>query len=78
MIEVYNIGELKDLTAWLEQYVKPRLGSDVSGYARGRRRAWLGTEPALTDSYKAAYQLELRLLPSHLQRRASDRNHSAP
>jgi len=53
LIEVYNIGELKDLTAWLEQYVKPRLGSDVSGYARGRRRAWLGIEPALTDSYKA-------------------------
>ena len=59
MIEVYNIGELKDLTAWLEQYVKPRLGSDISGYARGRRRAWLGIEPALTDSYKAKPGLPL-------------------
>jgi len=32
---------------WLETYVRPHLTLDVSHYARGRLRCWLGTEPHL-------------------------------
>jgi hypothetical protein len=35
------------LAGWLEQVVRKALRPDVSKYARGRLRAWLGVEPML-------------------------------
>ena len=52
MIEVYRrVDEsiCQRLKTWLETAITPRLRPDVSGYARGRMRAWLGVEPSLTD-----------------------------
>lgn len=52
MIEVYNsIPEHRRaaLEHWLRDQVRPHLKPDVSGYARGRLRAWLEVEPSLTN-----------------------------
>jgi hypothetical protein len=35
------------LHLWCEQHLRGRLRPDVSGYARGRLRCWLGEEPHL-------------------------------
>lgn len=52
MIEIYNsIPEHRRaaLEHWLRDQVRPHLKPDVSGYARGRLRAWLEVEPSLTN-----------------------------
>jgi hypothetical protein len=36
-----------DIAKWLEQVVRKALRPDVSNYAKGRLRAWLGEEPML-------------------------------
>jgi len=36
-----------DIIAWLEEDIRPHLKPDVSRYARGRMRVWLGVEPPL-------------------------------
>lgn len=40
------------MTAWLERTIRPQLTPDVSRYARGRLRAWLQTEPTLTNPWR--------------------------
>jgi hypothetical protein len=47
-VEVYKTIPNPDrLAAWLESVVRPALSPDVSKYARGRLRVWLGDEPNL-------------------------------
>lgn len=36
---------------WLEARVRPFLKPDVSNYAKGRMRAWIGTEPSLHRAF---------------------------
>lgn len=36
------------IVRWLESTIRPCLTPDVSNYAKGRLRCWLGTEPTLT------------------------------
>lgn len=36
---------------WLETKIKPHLRADVSNYARGRLRVWMGWEPSLSQKY---------------------------
>lgn len=38
---------------WLESHVRPHLRPDVSNYAPGRLRAWLGIEPALHRAFRS-------------------------
>lgn len=38
---------------WLETHVRPHLRPDVSTYATGRMRAWLGIEPALHRAFRS-------------------------
>jgi hypothetical protein len=48
MIEIYKtLPNPEKLQAWLEKIVRPALRPDVSNYAKGRLRAWLGQEPML-------------------------------
>ena len=49
MIEVRNVGNTDRLAAWLEKTCRPSLKADVSKYAPGRLKVWLGTEPTLTS-----------------------------
>lgn len=49
MLQVcHTIANADKLAAWLESFVRPHLTADVSSYARGRQRAWLGVEPSLS------------------------------
>jgi hypothetical protein len=45
----HSIANTDRLAAWLERLVRPHLTPDVSSYARGRLRAWLGVEPPLSS-----------------------------
>jgi hypothetical protein len=48
MIEIArSIPNPAKIAAWLETTIRPTLRPDVSRYARGRLRAWLGVEPQL-------------------------------
>ncbi len=50
MITLVNtLANAEQITAWLERSIRPHLRTDVSSYARGRLRAWLGKEPTLTS-----------------------------
>lgn len=50
MIEVVKrVGDIARLHSWLETHVRGHLKPDVSKYAQGRLRAWLGVEPTLTS-----------------------------
>lgn len=52
MIEIYRRVDARTcekIQRWLESEIASSLRPDVSGYARGRMRAWLGVEPSLTD-----------------------------
>lgn len=48
MIRTYHQDSYA-IRSWLESYVKPHLTPDVSSYAPGRMRCWLGEEPSLTS-----------------------------
>lgn len=48
MVEVVKtLPNPDDIARWLEQVVRKALRPDVSNYAKGRLRAWLGVEPML-------------------------------
>lgn len=47
MIEVVRQVDPGPIQAWLETYIRPSLTPDVSNYAKGRLRCWLGWEPML-------------------------------
>lgn len=47
MIEIVKNIDPSRVQAWLEKEVAPHLTPDVSRYAKGRMRAWLGVEPSL-------------------------------
>jgi hypothetical protein len=52
MIELVTTASpelVKNLAKWLDEIVRPHLTPDVSNYAKGRLRVWLGTEPTLTS-----------------------------
>lgn len=49
MIEIVKNVDGSRVVTWLETNIKPKLTPDVSNYARGRQRAWLGIEPTLTS-----------------------------
>jgi hypothetical protein len=50
VLEQYlTIANPERVVAWLEQELRSQLKPDVSNYARGRLRAWLRTEPTLTN-----------------------------
>jgi hypothetical protein len=65
MIEVLNYYDTTKMVTWLERDIKPFLTNDVSSYARGRARAWLGTEPMLFAPFKdvPAVQVHSTILP---------------
>jgi len=49
MIEVFKqIPEHARIADWLRTYVVPHMTPDVSNYAKGRMRVWLGQEPSLS------------------------------
>lgn len=41
-----------NIASWLETHIRPFLAPDVSSYAPGRLRCWLGTEPSLSRPVK--------------------------
>jgi hypothetical protein len=50
LIEIAKrIPNVQKLEAWLAKEVRKHLTADVSSYARGRLRTWLGVEPTLTS-----------------------------
>lgn len=46
MIEVRHVDST-EIAVWCCRYLRPYLTPDVSNYARGRQRCWLGDEPPL-------------------------------
>ncbi len=66
MIEVVKQCDGSRVVAWLNEKIRPLLSRDVSNYAKGRLRTWLGTEPTLTSPTRL---LKGSPIPdSHLQR----------
>ncbi len=52
MIEICGqLANVDRLAAWLEKIVRPALRPDVSNYAKGRLRVWLGEEPMLVAPF---------------------------
>jgi len=48
MIELrHTVPNPDKIVTWLESTIRPALRPDVSNYAKGRLRAWLGVEPML-------------------------------
>lgn len=60
MIEVYReIPNPEKLARWLETTIRPALTPDVSNYAKGRLRVWLGPEPFLSNPKKTKPGLQV-------------------
>lgn len=62
MIQVTRTLEpvtVERLHKWLERHVRPALTPDVSNYAKGRQRCWLGVEPPLGPTQPFRKGLEI-------------------
>ncbi len=69
MIQLARTIDVTRLAAWVESHVRQHLTPDVSSYARGRLRCWLGTEPALGPNHRPAGGL---ILPDAWTQRLHD------
>ncbi len=53
MLQVlHTLPNADRIVTWLDRTVRPELRPDVSNYARGRLRCWLGVEPPLSSSQR--------------------------
>lgn len=60
MIEITKtIPNPEKIVTWLENIIKPHLVPDVSNYAKGRLKTWLGAEPTLTSPTKILQGTEI-------------------
>jgi hypothetical protein len=65
MIEIVkSLPNPEKIQKWLEDSIRPHLTQDVSNYAKGRLRCWLGIEPALFSPFniKPAVNVSLPIL----------------
>jgi hypothetical protein len=58
MIALIRTLDTAALLTWLERTIRPALKPDISNYAKGRLRCWLGTEPTLTSPTRLLRGLE--------------------
>jgi hypothetical protein len=53
MLQVmHTLANADRIASWLDSMVRPQLRADVSNYARGRLRCWLGVEPPLSSTQR--------------------------
>jgi hypothetical protein len=52
MISTIRTLETGGILTWLERTIRPALTKDISNYAKGRLRCWIGVEPSLSSPTK--------------------------
>lgn len=60
MIETHRLEyDEEELREYLDRTVRPHMTPDISNYAKGRLRVWIGTEPSLSKHGKPKPGLQL-------------------